>query len=378
VLSSLAPGDRVLALGQSDADEGLSGSTSSCMIVELYPGYPGYRGNVTGVMPHWGGQGDYACLELLEDQDPDFSRRREDRANNRAARNLGIDGGFEDWTWENWLQIELERGFRPACYSCLILDASTSPLESDHRPDRDDPRLLLGFFGTTTARDRLYEEVTGFSPDGGHPVRDDFQLRAAGYFYAGENANAEELLDAMGERVLVWANPGGSFYSLEQVFDQMIDVGGYVPTTDEVAPSDQLFIMAFTLEVGLGGIGSSHHQRYRSQFLEHAENWEATGCRESFKEYLKLHWNFLLGLWRESLASSGLALSKGMKALRHSQHGRSALSMPHHGHLPASGLKCLLISKPKLYAIVTVGQPAGQHLSAGPLSFALVGPQLTL
>ncbi|HEV2123033.1 MAG TPA: hypothetical protein VGW38_09700, partial [Chloroflexota bacterium] len=66
--------------------------TPGCTMVELQPGYPGYRGNVTGVMPHEGGTADYDCLETLEQLDPLFNRERQDRLNEMAATALGIEG----------------------------------------------------------------------------------------------------------------------------------------------------------------------------------------------------------------------------------------------------------------------------------------------
>lgn len=47
-------------------------AAGSCTYKELHPGYPGYEGYVTGV----DGVGDFACVEELEDANPDFSYRK--------------------------------------------------------------------------------------------------------------------------------------------------------------------------------------------------------------------------------------------------------------------------------------------------------------
>jgi hypothetical protein len=46
----------------------------------------------------------------LENAYPRFDNGDEDRANERAARHLGIDGPSDVWTWENRLSIGCERG----------------------------------------------------------------------------------------------------------------------------------------------------------------------------------------------------------------------------------------------------------------------------
>jgi hypothetical protein len=84
-------------------------------VVELYPGYPGYRGVVPGLV----GKGDTAYLSELLAWDPTFSREREDEANREVARQLGIAGDIPDWTWEIWMAIGAERGYGHICYACM-------------------------------------------------------------------------------------------------------------------------------------------------------------------------------------------------------------------------------------------------------------------
>jgi hypothetical protein len=212
----------------SDEDTGLPGSKRSCTIVELYPGYPGYRGNVTGVMPHWGGLGDFSCLEELNEANPDFDRSKEDRANRRAARTLGIDGGFSDWTWENWMMIEIQRGFTPQCYSCLMADTAGQPLRIDLDPDPSDPRIRVGLLDRDGAVLALMDEVTG-SPRTLNSLPEDYLLRASAYLDGGWNMNAHQLLDAMRNRVESDTSPGRSYYAIGDVYNIIVTQGEYVP-----------------------------------------------------------------------------------------------------------------------------------------------------
>lgn len=222
----------------TSSDEGLPGSTRSCTLVELYPGYPGYRGNVTGVMPHWGGIGDYACLQELEASDRHFDKDEVDRANKRAARSLGINGTFEDWTWENWMLIEAARGLPASCYTCLMRDTSTAPINPDVRPESDDPRLLLGFPFERVAIDRITEDLFGQPSANSAFYVDDYVLRAEAYFLLGATANAPELLGAMTDRIYDASQPGGWYYTYDDTVDVILDRGGYTWITGDMNPSD--------------------------------------------------------------------------------------------------------------------------------------------
>ncbi|MDQ3523852.1 MAG: hypothetical protein M3451_02225 [Chloroflexota bacterium] len=173
-----------------------------CTIVELYPGYPGYRGNITGVMPHYGGLGDYECMHILEQDFPQFDRAQEDRANQQAADALGINGPMNLWTWENWMLIEAERGLVPSCYTCLMLDTTSTPHRMNVYPDPDDYRILTGFIGQTTSLTAISSSIGFDIPMGLDGILDfygydDYVLRAVAYLYGGPTLNAQELYEEM-------------------------------------------------------------------------------------------------------------------------------------------------------------------------------------
>ena len=123
------------------------GVAAQCEPVELHPGYPGYRGYVTGL----DGVGDHACVEQLLAADPGFHRATQDSLNLGSAARLGLAGLPDEWTWENWLSIEAERGLPPTCYACAIAAAATRPEPVGTPLAPDDPRLLIGGYGTDWA-----------------------------------------------------------------------------------------------------------------------------------------------------------------------------------------------------------------------------------
>lgn len=275
----------------TSSDEGLPGSTRNCTLVELYPGYPGYRGNITGVMPHWGGTGDYVCLQDLEASDRRFDKDDEDRANKRAARTLGINGTFEDWTWENWMLIEAERELPSSCYTCLILDTSTAPLNRDVQPETDDPRLLLGFWGERVAIDRITEDLFGQPSYDADFYGDDYILRAEGYFLLGATANAPELLEAMTDRVNEVNQPRGSLYSYEQTVDVILSQGGYMWVTGDMSPFDQQFVAVYAFSVCMQYMPSVIGEPLLINFMALIDDWRLTGYRGSLRDYLNDNWN---------------------------------------------------------------------------------------
>ena len=278
------------AYAQRSSDEGLPGSTRDCTLVELYPGYPAYRGNITGVMGHWGGIGDYECVEALEDLDPDFNRRREDRANKRAATSLGIKGEFEDWTWENWMMIEEHRGFPASCYTCLMLDGSTEPSNPNTRPSIDDPRVQLGFVGERLTIDRIRQEEFGEIYSSTSFYEEDYLLRAAAYLRLGPSANAQELLSEMSALIYEAGQPGGSFYSYADVADAILKSGGYTATTSNMAPSDQQFVALAAFFVGMLAMTPPTAAHLTANFEAALDGWRLTGYRESLRDYLRDNW----------------------------------------------------------------------------------------
>lgn len=181
----------VLILEKTDAtirnttDQTTTDDTAGCDPVELYPGYPGYQGYVTGV----DGIGDHACLNDLKAASPSFDRSREDAANLAAADRIGLHGGPGDWTWENWMAIEGERGLPPTCYFCAFAGADTRPEPMGTSVDPDDPRLVLGTYGTTVAVNRYVTEY--HNPSLTNLIPYDHVLRAMAYLVAPPGTTLE-------------------------------------------------------------------------------------------------------------------------------------------------------------------------------------------
>lgn len=208
----------------------------SCELVELNPGYPWYRGNVTGL----NGIGDVQCLEDLEDIDRSFDRDDEDDANLRAARSLGLSGGPELWTWENWMSIEAERGMTPSCYLCLVEPSVANTDFRNSIVERDDPRILAGGFDSTLVWGTL-RDSTGYGA-GADPLEDYFFRSVAGAANPGRHLNAQELVDAYEEIYLNLFTPG-QWLDNEVLWCNSIGQGGYAPTPSNSSAPDQYWLM---------------------------------------------------------------------------------------------------------------------------------------
>lgn len=221
-------------------------AASSCTYMELHPGYPGYQGYVTGV----DGVGDFACVEDLEDASPGFSHLKEDRANRSAAKRLGISGSADVWTWENWMEIELERGLTPVtCYSCAFDSSSKRTPPSDTDITRNGPRLNCGAYGTTSIMDGL-KSRPGYWAFG---EIEHYQLRAViTLAYSDSHVNSEELIAGYSEVLdgLVNGKGGAGMIDAGALWDKMLSQGGYFPVAQNAVPNDQ----AFALELGLYGL----------------------------------------------------------------------------------------------------------------------------
>jgi len=221
-------------------------AASSCTYKELHPGYPGYEGYVTGV----DGVGDFACMEDLEDDNPDFSYRAEDRENRSAASRLGISGSEDVWTWENWMEIELERDLVPVtCYSCAFENAHNRTPPYDTDITGNDPRLACGEYGTTSIMDSRRARP-GYSALGDY---EDYQLRAViTLSYSDSHINAEELISGYDQVLdgLVNGRGGAGMIDAQTLWHKMLSQGGYFPVARNAAPNDQ----AFALELGLNGM----------------------------------------------------------------------------------------------------------------------------
>lgn len=224
-----------------------------CTVVELYPGYPGYRGNITGVMPLWNGQGDYECLETLEQNDPEFDRAEEDQANQLAADELGINGSMNLWTWENWMLIEVERGLPPSCYTCLMIDTDVEPIRLDIEPEADDYRIRIGIIGQSEAIRTISNELGINDPDDVQTIADFFQeddylLRVTAYVMGSPTQNAQELYEEMQRWVQGVASPNGISGVIDpnMVLQTVIwERGGYTPVPESATTDDQFASMSY-------------------------------------------------------------------------------------------------------------------------------------
>lgn len=213
---------------------------AQCQSVELFPGYPGYRGYVTGV----DGIGDFACVEDLVAADPAFDPVVQDGENQAAAQLLGLDGEPVDWTWENWMAIEAERGLWPTCYSCAIGDAADRAEPVNPLVAPDDPRLLLGGYRTTYALSRLGEIHNVALPDpNGFGIQFDHHLRALVGMANPGHWNARQVL--MGYDGVVDFLFSSQYINMEFVWGNLIAQGGYAPTPSTAMDDDQIAMIAW-------------------------------------------------------------------------------------------------------------------------------------
>jgi hypothetical protein len=261
-------------------------AAQGCELVELRPGYPGYRGFVTGV----DGIGDHECLEDLEDEDAGFSKRREDRENRQAAENLDLDGSPDEWTWENWLAIESERGLTPTCYSCAFAEADSRPEPRRTGVESGDPRLRCGAFGEATyaagwLRQNGYAMISGVADWG------DYELRATAWLSSRKShLNAEELMEIYDLLLEETIKPAGEANSPDAraMWDRLVEQGSYFEIADDLWTEDQVFLFY----VGLFGLGRFTGQRNLEilyNLTQQAEfNWYTEGIDTmTFSEYLQ-------------------------------------------------------------------------------------------
>jgi hypothetical protein len=241
-------------------------------------------------MPHRGGMGDYTCLQELEEFNPEFRKSREDRANKGAARDLGIRGDFADLTWENWMMIEGQRGMIPQCYTCLMLDTTAYPINSEAKLSRDDPRLLSGFVGTRQAINRMVVDITGQPAPRDWVFVDDYTLRSLAYIQLGYSANASQLLEVMEEVVENLYKPGGGFYTLTDIHSVLTRQGGYTYTSWGATVEDQTFVALYTFSVLQGTTSPMMFDNWSSGFIRAIEGWQASGYMGSLADWLLDNW----------------------------------------------------------------------------------------
>lgn len=257
----------------------------------MQPGYPGYRGYVTGLA----GAGEAACLHDLVAQHPDFDQAREDAANLAAARQLGLAGSPTDWTWENWMAIEGERGLPMSCYACILLGQEPPPA-ARMSVDPNDPRLLLGGYHTQTAllratanlgygssawlidyvfhSDDVFRAMVGALSPGSHDAPEMLQLEQA-------------LIDSLG-------GPGPAvFFDNRALWATIVDQGGYAPTPANARLEDQTYLV----EEGAAAVGIWMSDRVRTGFFNAVDMWKGgwladvsrNGPDISFGQWLKDH-----------------------------------------------------------------------------------------
>ncbi len=237
---------------------------TTCTMVELYPGYPGYRGYIAGL----DGPGEVACLEELSADDPGFDKDAEDAANITAARAIGLNGFPVNWTWENWMAVEGQRGLPPTCYSCLIFGESL-----DHKVaayDPSDPRLWFGGFGTTN--------VVGVWDPSLSATQFNFDHRLRGFIgvsWPGNHA-APEVADLYDELAVQLGAPGMTFFDPQSLWIALLDQGGYVPTPATASLGDQLY----TVGVGAEAIFASMASDVCQTWLNFYEGTQQTYINE--------------------------------------------------------------------------------------------------
>jgi len=281
--SSSRPSGTSLELQDSSNLSGIqpASRSSDCTLVELFPGYPGYRGVVTGMLANWGGLGDWICLEYLEAQNPLFDRSRVDSANIAAARELGIDGQPEDWVWENWMQIEAIRGLPVQCYSCILLNKGIVPISTSLRPDYADPRIQAGFLGEQYALRLITSDPTSLKFWG-----DDYLLRATAFLWSGMRLNAPQLLEKYAEIVEEYETPGGPSLDTQKCLEISLDQGGYTWVPDTARAEDQYLVMgqswwaATRLQIPFA------RDAELSALITVSNEWRASGADIPLRQYL--------------------------------------------------------------------------------------------
>ena len=211
-------------------------TSAQCSEVEVFPGYPGFRSYVTGV----DGFGDVASLAELEASDPGFDRDDVDWLNQAAANRLGIAGQPTDWTWENWMAIEAERGFALTCYSCAIEDGAVRGEPSQSIIPPNDPRLALGTPASTSALVRA-----GWRS--GDLLHTDHDLRALTGMLAPGYWNAPPLLE--GFSMVVTRIEHGDWFDAQRLLQNLVRQGGYAPTPPTAALNDQIFMIMSAMPV---------------------------------------------------------------------------------------------------------------------------------
>jgi len=210
---------------------------------------------VTGI----DGPAEFACLSDLIAADPGFDQAAVDAANLAAAKSIGLAGSPVDWTWENWMAIEAERGLLPTCYSCLFQDLDPPPSRESAAWDAADPRLQMGGYGTSEALSQaatraglglnsaaFFEDM--FDPNDQDTLGADHVLRAfVGLGWSGHHT-APEMLDLYDALFTQYAESDSIFFDPGQMWETILDQGGYAPTPPTAHLDDQMFMVRTSAE----------------------------------------------------------------------------------------------------------------------------------
>jgi hypothetical protein len=270
--------------------------SATCTLVELHPGYPGYRGFITGLY----GSGEGACLEELERLYPWFDRSVEDAENMAAAVRLGLAGGASTWVWENWLAIEDERGLSPTCYMEAFkqLAAGVSYRRIPIAPD--DARLLVGTLGSSELIGRSAAEAGMAKWKLEEMFLTDYDLRAIAWGASGSRHNdAIELKTAIDQYVTWLGSPDRGYPDTSGLQKLITTQGGYAPVPASACPDDQIFLAGITAEASYYAvIPPQIASALLGQFEVLVTQWlgeRATGSTQSLRRFLKANMNLYLG-----------------------------------------------------------------------------------
>jgi hypothetical protein len=263
----------------------------NCTLVELRPGYPGYRGIVAGLI----GPSEAACLEQLQREFPWFDRGYEDAENEAAARRLELTGGPEIWVWENWLAIESERGVPVTCYMCAreLISAGVRYLAVP--ADRNDVRLQVGSFDSSELLFRVAARNDMETWEINFLATTDYELRARAWTGSpGRQLNAIELLSSYDKIAKAFMGQSGNFEPYAQPLWVAIDQGGYAPSTADTSFDDQVFLLSTALNAQAIGMNPGIVDAMRMRFDAVMRTWASErmkGDNTSLAEYLQeINW----------------------------------------------------------------------------------------
>jgi hypothetical protein len=255
-------------------------------MVELNPGYPGYRGFVTGLY----GAGEAACLETLERLSPWFDRDQEDKLNARAARRLGLTGDASTWVWENWLAIEVERGSGPVCYLKAYAQMAAGVPFERMLVAPDDARLRVGQIDSSGLIGRVAAEAGVPRWRLENVFHTDYQLRATAWAALGNvgypQVDAVELESAIIQIAEEMDRLGGSIRLVAPLIQSQ---GGYAPVPATACPLDQIFLAWTAMSVHTMQVPGQVGTAMLNVFEQHITGWQsalATGSTLTLREYL--------------------------------------------------------------------------------------------